>query len=70
MGSNVSGQNLDENNNNSTRLLNGGSKEFICGMVGCNKRYRSSNSLSHHRRSAHKVGYPSITTKPMAVEDG
>lgn len=52
MGSNVSGGNLDENNN-STKL-NGTVKEYICGFSGCTKRYRSSNSLSHHKRSAHK----------------
>ncbi|KAH9389109.1 hypothetical protein TYRP_008463 [Tyrophagus putrescentiae] len=50
--SSVSG-NLDENNN-STKL-NGAAKEYICGFSGCTKRYQSSNSLSHHRRSVHKT---------------
>lgn len=29
---------------------------YICGFSGCTKQYRSSNSLSHHRRSVHKIG--------------
>lgn len=53
MGSGVSGGSLDENNNSTKG--NGAVKEYICGFSGCTKRYRSSNSLSHHKRSAHKT---------------
>ncbi len=53
MGSTASGANLDENNNNNSKLNAG--KEYICGFSGCTKRYRSSNSLSHHKRSVHKT---------------
>lgn len=67
MGSSVSAQSLDENNN--TKLLNGANKiDLLCGVSGCQKRYRSSNSLSHHRRSAHKsqmIGNINIAAKPL-----
>lgn len=69
MGSNVSGQTLDENNN-STKILNGATKEFICGFSGCTKRYRSSNSLSHHRRSAcHTKSIGSIAIAAKFIDE-
>ncbi|KAI2810534.1 Juxtaposed with another zinc finger protein 1 [Blomia tropicalis] len=77
MGSTVSTPNLDENNNNntnSTKFLNGTAagkehREFICAISGCTKRYRNSNSLSHHRRSAHRFNNNAIITpKPTADE--
>ncbi|XP_075587991.1 uncharacterized protein LOC124494279 isoform X2 [Dermatophagoides farinae] len=46
--------------NSSKMMMNsGGGKNvdekrlYYCNVVGCNKQYRTSNSLSHHRRSAH-----------------
>lgn len=38
--------------------LNGTNEEqrmYICNIAGCMKQYRNTNTLSHHRRTVHKI---------------
>lgn len=46
--------------------LNDDKPIYVCGISSCRKQYRSANSLSHHRKSVHKL--ITSVTKPMIEE--